>query len=111
MRSVIRSIMPRRQEFGKIVFLYGARHADDFPFIQEIGEWRKAGIEVILCVSRIEGAKWDGVTGHVQDHFAGVVKELSMPVAMICGMKEMQQQSRDELVRLGVLPDEVLTNY
>ncbi len=111
MRSVIRSICRRRQDFGKIVLIYGARHPEDFPFVREVPDWQKARIEVILSASRPEGAKWTGVTGHVQSHFDKALKGLSHPVAMICGMKAMQQESRDDLVRLGVLPGEVLTNY
>jgi NAD(P)H-flavin reductase len=30
---------------------------------------------------------------------------------MICGMKAMLEQSRDELIRLGVVATEILTNY
>ncbi|MFC1930407.1 FAD-binding oxidoreductase [Chloroflexota bacterium] len=111
MRSVIRSICLRRQDFGKISLIYGARHPEDFPFMKEVPDWEKARIEVILSASSPEGASWTGAIGHVQSHFSGVLDGLSRPVTMICGMKAMQEQSREELVRLGVLPNEVLTNY
>jgi sulfhydrogenase subunit gamma (sulfur reductase) len=111
MRSVLRSICRHRQDFGKISFIYGARLAGDFPFLSEVNDWRKAGVQVVLSASRAEGTDWTGAKGHVQAHFARALAELSHPVALICGMKAMQQQSRDELVRLGVLPDEILTNF
>lgn len=111
MRSVIRSMSKRRSDFGKVAFIYGARHPEDFPFMNEVEEWKKAKIEVILSASHPEGTTWKGETGHVQEHFSKTLAKLSHPVALICGMKAMQQQSREDLVRLGVAPTEVLTNY
>jgi NAD(P)H-flavin reductase len=111
MRSVIRSISSRRKDFGKVSFIYGARHPEDFPCLDEVDDWKRNKIEVILSASHPEGTSWTGKMGHVQSHFNQVVEGLNHPVAMICGMKAMQQQSRDELVRLGVPPNEILTNY
>ena len=111
MRGVIRSICKRRQDFGKIILIYGARYPADFPFLSETNDWEKANIEVILSASHPEGTPWKRASGHVQAHFERTIKGLKQPVAMICGMKAMQQESRDELIRLGVLPSEILTNY
>jgi len=111
MRSVLRSICNRRSDFGKIVLVYGVRHPEDFYFASEVKDWQKSNIEVIMTVSRPEGKEWKGKTGHVQSHFAEALKGLSKPVAPICGMKAMMEESRAELVRLGVAENEVLTNY
>jgi hypothetical protein len=40
-----------------------------------------------------------------------VIEGLDKPVALVCGMKDMTTQSRDELCRLGVDECDVLTNY
>lgn len=111
MRSVLRSVCYRRADFGKVQLVYGVRHPEDFPLLDEMKEWERTGIELILVVSQPELGKWQGKTGHVQLHFGEAVKALNKPVAMICGMKEMMEQSRDELIRLGIDPDEILTNY
>jgi NAD(P)H-flavin reductase len=111
MRSVIRSISKRRRDFGKIIFIYGARRHEDFPCLDEVDDWKKAGIEIILTASRPEGSQWKGETGHVQSHFPEAFKKLTHPVTMICGMKAMQQESREALVSLGVAASEILTNY
>lgn len=110
-RGVLRSICYRRADFGTIVLLYGVRHPGDFAFFHEIDGWRKLDIEVILTVSRPEGLGWPGRTGYVQSHFAEALRGLRQPVAMICGMKAMLEQSQAELVRLGVAATDVLTNY
>ena len=111
MRSVLRSICTRRADFGKVVLVYGARYPEDFSFASEVADWEKANIEVILTASRPEGKDWKGKTGHVNTHFAEALKGLSKPVAPICGMKTMMEESRAELTRLGVADNEVLTNY
>ena len=110
-RGVIRSITRRRQDFGKITAIFGAKKPEDFPFQSEIDAWKQAGIEVILSASCAEGTGHTGPTGHCQLHFEKILAGLDHPVALICGMKAMQEESREELVRLGVAPEEVLTNY
>jgi NAD(P)H-flavin reductase len=110
MRSVLRSVCRRRADFGKIVLLYGVRYPRDFSFLKETGDWQKAKIEVMLTVSRPEG-EWQGKTGYVESHFREALEGLSQPVALICGMKAMMEQSREELSRLGLSANEILSNY
>jgi NAD(P)H-flavin reductase len=69
------------------------------------------GIETVLTVSRPEDTGWTGSAGYVQSHCEEVMEDLDRPVALICGMKDMMSQSRDELCRLGVDECDVLTNY
>jgi NAD(P)H-flavin reductase len=111
MRSVLRSIANRRADFGKIVLVYGVRHPQGFPFLDEMEGWQQSRIEVMLTASRPEEREWDGKIGHVQTHFSEAIQGLRQPVAMVCGMKAMIEQSRDELIRLGIEPTEILTNY
>jgi NAD(P)H-flavin reductase len=110
-RGVLRSVCYRRADFGKIVLVYGARHPEDFPFLHEMEDWRQSQIEVILTISHRAGPEWNGKVGYVQAHFREIIRGLSQPVAMMCGMKAMIEQSRDELIRLGVRETEILTNY
>ncbi len=111
LRGVLRSIGRRRSDFKKVEFIYGVRHPDEFAFPGEVAEWRKSNIEVIQIVSRPEGTGWTGKTGHVQSQFGEVIRGLNKPIAMICGMKPMLEQSRQELVRLGLAEADILTNF
>lgn len=111
MRSVIRHICIRREQFGKVSLVYGVRIPTDFPFVDEMKDWEKSGIKITLTISRPEGTAWNGKTGYVHSHFREVLKKLNQPVALISGMRAMQDQSRAELVKLGVKPEETLTNY
>jgi sulfhydrogenase subunit gamma (sulfur reductase) len=111
MRGVIRSIMRRRADFNKVTAIFGVRVPDDFPFRGEIDEWKSAGIETRLTVSRPEGTGWEGDTGYVQAHCEEEMGDLTKPVALVCGMPAMMSESREELCRLGVEECDVLTNY
>ena len=111
LRGVLRSIQRRRSDFKKIALIYGVRHPDEFAFLNEVGDWRKSNVEVIQIVSRPEETTWIGKTGHVQSCFNEAIKGLTKPIAMICGMKPMLEQSRQELIRLGLAETEILTNF
>jgi sulfhydrogenase subunit gamma (sulfur reductase) len=111
MRSVIRSIVRRRADFGKVKAVFGVRVPNDFAFREEMQEWEAAGIQVELTVSRPEGTGWTGGTGYVQAHCEQNIEGLDKPVALVCGMKDMMEESKLELCRLGVDECEVLTNY
>ena len=111
MRGVIRSIVHRRADFGKVKAIFGVRVPADFPFADEVQGWKDAGIETVLTVSRPEGTDWSGESGYVQMHCESALEELENPVALVCGMKDMMDQSRAELCRLGVDDCDVLTNY
>ena len=102
--------MARRQNFGKVTLVYGARNPEDFAFMKEFENWKKANIKVVLSASK-PGSGWKGETGHIEVHFGKEIKALSRPISLICGMKAMQQESRDELIKLGIPAEEVLTNY
>ncbi len=110
-RSVLRSICRRRLDFGRVVLVYGARYPQDFAFRQEWEDWRKSHIVVVVTVSRPASHGWIGKTGYVQSHFEEALQGLRQPVAMICGMKAMMEQGREELIRLGVASTDILSNF
>ena len=111
LRSALRHVLGRRDEFGQIVVLYGARTPDDFCFRDETQSWQEAGVELRQVVSKPDGHDWSGPTGYVQSLLDHVLPDLKSPVALICGSPEMIEQTRDRLGQMGFAPDEILTNY
>ena len=91
--------------------LYGERTPDDFCYREETGEWKDAGVELRQVISRPDGHDWSGPTGYVQSLLDNVLPTLSSPVALICGSREMIDQTRDRLGMMGFKPEEILTNY
>jgi len=111
LRSALRHVLKRKAEFGQLVVLYGARTPDDFCYRDETEAWQAAGVELRQVISRPDGHDWAGPTGYVQSLLDNVLPNLASPVALICGSREMIEQTRERLAKMGFQPDEILTNY
>ncbi|HLM57229.1 MAG TPA: hypothetical protein VK422_14035 [Pyrinomonadaceae bacterium] len=111
LRSALRSVLRRPDRYGQIVVLYGARTPDHFCYGDEVESWRAAGVELRQVVSRPDGYEWAGQTGYVQSLLDNVLPNLSDPVALVCGSREMIEQTRDRLHEMGFEPARILTNY
>lgn len=111
LRSALRHVLKHKQDYGQLVVLYGARTPDDFCYRDEIEEWEAAGVELRQVISRPDGHDWFGPTGYVQSLLDHIVPDLQAPVALICGSRQMIEQTRDRLHQMGFAPEAVLTNY
>src|ERR1700752_4375381 len=111
LRSALRHVLKRKNEFGQLVVLYGARTPDDFCYRSEIEAWAGEGVELRQVISRPDGHDWSGPTGYVQSLLDHVLPELKSPVALICGSLEMIDQTRERLGKMGFKSEEILTNY
>jgi NAD(P)H-flavin reductase len=111
LRSALRHVLKRKNEFGRLIVLYGARTPDDFCYRDETEDWSEHGVELRQVISRPDGHDWSGPTGYVQSLLDNVLPDLSSPVALICGSREMIEQTRDRLGKMGFKPEEILTNY
>lgn len=111
LRSALRHVLKRKEEFGQLVVLYGARTPDDFCFRDETESWEDAGVELRQVISRPDGHDWSGPTGYVQSLLDHVLPSFNSPIALICGSLEMMEQTRERLEQMGFKPNEILTNY
>ena len=111
LRSALRHVLNRKDNFGQLVVLYGARTPDDFCYRDETEGWEDAGVELRQVISRPDGHDWSGPTGYVQSLLDHVLPELKSPVALVCGSREMISQTRERLLQMGFAADAILTNY
>jgi NAD(P)H-flavin reductase len=111
LRSALRHVLERKEEFGQLVVLYGARTPDDFCYRDETQSWEDAGVELRQVISRPDGHDWSGPTGYVQTLLDHVLPDLNSPVALVCGSREMIEQTRGRLAQMGFAPESILTNY
>jgi sulfhydrogenase subunit gamma (sulfur reductase) len=111
LRSALRHVLNRKRDFGQLVVLYGARTPDSFCYRDETEGWEAAGIELRQVISRPDGHDWSGPTGYVQSLLDHVLPDLQSPVALVCGSREMIEQTRDRLEQMGFAPETILTNY
>jgi NAD(P)H-flavin reductase len=111
LRSALRSVLSRPERFGQVVVLYGVRTPEDFCYRDEVEAWKSAGVELRQVISRPDGYEWSGQTGYVQSLLDNVLPSLSDPVALVCGSRQMIEQTRDRLHEMGFETDKILTNY
>ena len=111
LRSALRHVLNRKQDFGQMMVLYGARTPDDFCYRDETDQWEAAGVELRQVISRPDGHDWSGPTGYVQSLLDHVLPDLKSPVALVCGSREMIAQTRGRLEQMGFAPEAILTNY
>ncbi|MBQ2768659.1 MAG: FAD/NAD(P)-binding protein [Clostridia bacterium] len=109
LRSVINYVRHYRNNYGKVVIVYGARSKDDLVDIEEIQtEWvNEPNTEVYLTIDRPQEG-WDGHGGFVPAY----VKELGLNpnmTAVLCGPPIMIKFTLAGLLELGFDKSRVYT--
>ena len=109
LRSVINYVRHYRENYGKVVIVYGARSKDDLVDIEEIQtEWvNEPNMEVYLTIDRPQD-DWDGHVGFVPAY----VKELGLNpnmTAVLCGPPIMIKFTLAGLLELGFDKSNVFT--
>lgn len=109
LRSVINYVRHYRENYGKVVIVYGARSKDDLVDIEEIQtEWvNEPNTEVYLTIDRPQD-DWDGHVGFVPAY----VKELGLDpnmTAVLCGPPIMIKFTLAGLLEIGFDKSNVFT--
>src|SRR5437763_3728700 len=82
LRSALRQVLKQKDEFGKLVVLYGARTPDDFCYRDETEGWEEAGAELRQVISRPGDHEWSGPTPDVPPLLDQVRPPLESPLAL-----------------------------
>ena len=109
LRSVINYVRHYRENYGKVVIVYGARSKEDLVDIEEIQtEWvNEPNMDVYLTIDRPQD-NWDGHVGFVPAY----VKELGLDpnmTAVLCGPPIMIKFTLAGLLELGFDKSNVFT--
>jgi NAD(P)H-flavin reductase len=85
LRSLINSVFDRREEFGRIKILYGAKTPDELCFKDELKRWQKIdNAEVLLTVDNPD-EHWKGNVGVVTTLWDKTDMATSDGIAYVCG--------------------------
>lgn len=102
LRPVVRELIRRRRDYGRVTLLYGARTPADLLFRAELQHWaRRIGVLVTVDAA---APGWSGEVGVVTPLLRRAPFEPAGTLAMICGPEVMMRFTIAELRRLG-LPD------
>jgi NAD(P)H-flavin reductase len=88
LRTVIYYVMNHRQDFGRVIILYGARTPQDLQFVQEYQGWKDAGIELMVTVDRADDT-WKGQVAVVPVLFYNLRLDARNTVLFSCGPEIM----------------------
>jgi NAD(P)H-flavin reductase len=107
LRPVIYSLIKRRDDFGRIIILYGARSPLDLLYRVELEQWNKLpNIEVITTVDRGDWT-WKGYIGVVTNLFSYIKMDSRETIALVCGPEVMMKFTVEELQRRGLAADQI----
>jgi NAD(P)H-flavin reductase len=110
LRPVVYHLLARRERFGRVAILYGARSPEDRLFPRELEAWSKRGdVEVRVIVDHA-GRDWLGPVGVVPALIADVVIDPANTTAMLCGPEVMMRFSARALADRGLAPDQVFVS-
>ncbi len=102
LRPALYEIIAHRDNYGKVVLLYGARTPDEIMYAKELQQWRaKFDLEVYVTVDRAVGT-WRGNVGVVTTLIPKAPFDASRAVTFIVGPEIMMRFSIIELKRRGV---------
>ena len=107
LRPVIYHILAHRQEYGKLVLLYGARTPEDILFRKDLERWRgRFDFEAYLTVDRATGT-WRGNVGVVTQLIKRSPFDPLHCVAMVCGPEIMMRFTVLDLEKRGVVDESI----
>ena len=102
LRPVMYFLLSNRENFGKVVLLYGTRSPDEILYKEELMQWRsRFDLEVEISVDHAL-SNWRGNVGVVTNLYPTTRINPDHSIAMICGPEIMMRFCVDKLQQLGM---------
>lgn len=109
LRSSIVHVLQHRNEFGRILLLYGSRSPQDLMYQYMLDEWQKIeGFETFITVDN-GTPKWKGNVGIITTLFDKVEIPVENTVAFVCGPPVMFNAVIKELMQRGIKDDMIIS--
>ncbi len=107
LRPALYRLLAHRQQYGRIVLLYGARTPRDLLYQRSLDQWQtRSGIEVAYTVDAA-AEDWRGNVGVVTTLISKARFDPVHTTAMICGPEVMMRYVIMELEKLGVTDENI----
>ncbi len=107
LRSLILQLLDRRNDFGWVSILYGARAPGDILYRSELEQWRgRLDTDVDVTVDAA-GAGWHGNVGVVTRLIPRARFEPGRAMAFVCGPEVMMRYTAESLLQRGVPPERI----
>lgn len=107
LRPAMYQLLSHRDQYGKVVLLYGSRTPEEILFPRELERWRSQfDLEVHVTVDRAMGG-WRGNVGVVTTLIQKAPFNARNTTALVCGPEVMMRFTVMELLKRGVKTDNV----
>lgn len=110
LRSLIDYVLDRRDEFGTLKILYGARTQDDLVYKRLLKEWTEHERTEVHYTVDIGTPGWKGNVGVVTSLFDQAGISLDNTLVITCGPPIMIKFVTMSLERLGFADDDIITS-
>jgi NAD(P)H-flavin reductase len=107
LRPALYHILSRRERYGRVVLLYGARTPADILYRRELEHWRaRFDLEIYATVDRAMSG-WRGNVGVVTSLIGRAPFDRLNTIALVCGPELMMRFTVAELLKRGVRADAI----
>ena len=107
LRPALHAMLDSRDEYGRLVLLYGARTPGDLLFIRELERWRgRFDVEVLVTVD-VASSAWRGEVGVVTRLFSRLAMDADHSAALVCGPEVMMRFAASGLLDVGIEAENV----
>jgi len=107
LRPLIYSILRERDEYGRVIVMYGGRSPLDLLYRVELEKWgNEHGVETLVTVDRGDSS-WKGNIGVVTTLFSYIKLDTRNTIAYVCGPEVMMKYTVAELENRGIPADQV----
>jgi NAD(P)H-flavin reductase len=102
LRPALHQALTHREQYGKIVLIYGARTPANILYRKELEKWRaRFDLDVYVTVD-LADEKWYGDVGVVTRLIPNAPFDPEHTIAMTCGPEVMMRYTATELLKRGV---------
>ncbi|HOO72157.1 MAG TPA: FAD/NAD(P)-binding protein [Spirochaetota bacterium] len=109
LRSSIVHVLQHRNDFGRIILLYGSRSPKDLMFQYNIEEWQKIdGFETFITIDN-PAPGWTGEVGFVNTLIEKAQVPVDNTVAFVCGPPIMFNSVIKDLVNRGMREENIIS--
>lgn len=109
LRSLIAHVMSRRNDYGEISILYGARNPGLLCFREDLAAWEGAPHTVVRVTVDSPDTEWRGPVGTVASLLGNDGYEADGATAFVCGPPVMIRHTLRTLLEMGFAPKDIIT--
>jgi len=102
LRPAIHEVLRHRDDYVRLIVLYGARSPRDQLYKKQLAEWGRLADTQVLSTVDYGGVNWRGYVGVVTTLFRYVRLHPVGTTAMICGPEIMMQYVVREIEKRGI---------